>query len=97
MPQNILTKYVQPGWVLAAARSAEQAGASTARVHCRWQQTSVATGRLSCADPNLQVGDDWLMSIKVTAERRQSPLTICIFLFLWNSFLCRDIQQTKPD
>lgn len=53
--QNVLTKYVQPGWVLTAARNAEQAGSSTALVHCRWQQTSVATGRLSCSDPNLQV------------------------------------------
>lgn len=52
--QNVLTKYVQPEWVVAAAAAAQRAGSRLARVHCRWQQTSVATGRLSCSDPNLQ-------------------------------------------
>jgi len=53
--QNVLTKYVQPSWAVAAAREAAVGGGAATRVRCRWQQTAVATGRLSCVVPNLQV------------------------------------------
>lgn len=53
--QNVLTKYVQPAWAAAAAREAAANGGATTRVRCHWQQTAVATGRLSCTVPNLQV------------------------------------------
>jgi hypothetical protein len=66
---NVMSKWIDAAWVVAAqaqqqqqqqqqAASAGQAAAavsSVVRVHCCWQQSCTATGRLSSCSPNLQV------------------------------------------
>lgn len=47
-------QWLEPDWVVNAARAAAAAGQPTARIHACWHHTSVATGRLSCSSPNLQ-------------------------------------------